>query len=74
MGSLAGADVVARATLARVASRPPLVCWFEDCRRDAGPLVGGKCASLGELINAGARVQTAAALPTAGHSGCPSDW
>ena len=56
MGSLAGADVVARATLARVASRPPLVCWFEDCRRDAVPLVGGKCASLGELINAGVRV------------------
>ena len=67
MGSLAGADVVARATLARVASRPPLVCWFEDCRRDAVPLVGGKCASLGELINAGVRVPPGFALTTEGY-------
>jgi pyruvate,water dikinase len=67
MGSLAGADVVARAALARVASRPPLVCWFEDCRRDAVPLVGGKCASLGELINAGVRVPPGFALTTEGY-------
>ena len=67
MGSLAGADVVARATLARVASRPPLVCWFEDCRRDAVPLVGGKCASLGELINTGVRVPPGFALTTEGY-------
>ena len=67
MGSLGGADVVARATLARVASRPPLVCWFEDCRRDAVPLVGGKCASLGELINAGVRVPPGFALTTEGY-------
>ena len=67
MGGLAGADVVARATLARMASRPPLVCWFEDCRRDAVPLVGGKCASLGELINAGVRVPPGFALTTEGY-------
>jgi len=25
----------------------PLVCWLADCEKDALPLVGGKCASLG---------------------------
>ncbi len=44
----------------------PPVCWFEDCRRDSVPLVGGKCASLGELINAGVRVPPGFALTTAG--------
>lgn len=67
MGSLAGADVIARAALARVASRPPVVCWFEDLRRDAVALVGGKCASLGELINAGVRVPPGFALTTEGY-------
>jgi pyruvate,water dikinase len=70
MGSQAGADAIvraARAALARVASRPPLVCWFEDCRRDAVPLVGGKCASLGELINTGVRVPPGFALTTEGY-------
>ena len=37
-------------------SNRPLLCWFEDCTRTSLPLVGGKCASLGELINAGVRV------------------
>ena len=44
----------------------PLVAWFEDCRKDAVPLVGGKCASLGELINAGVRVPPGFALTTEG--------
>ncbi len=44
----------------------PLLCWFQDCRKDAVPLVGGKCASLGELINAGVRVPPGFALTTAG--------
>ncbi len=45
----------------------PLVCWFQDCRKDSVPLVGGKCASLGELINAGVRVPPGFALTTAGY-------
>lgn len=44
----------------------PLVCWFQDCRKDSVPLVGGKCASLGELINSGVRVPPGFALTTAG--------
>ena len=45
----------------------PLVCWFEECRRDSVPLVGGKCSSLGELINAGVRVPPGFALTTEGY-------
>ncbi len=51
----------------RAAARAPLVCWFEDCRRDAVALVGGKCASLGELIHAGVRVPPGFALTTEGY-------
>ena len=43
------------------------MCWFEDCRKDSVPLVGGKCASLGELINAGVRVPPGFALTTEGY-------
>jgi len=50
----------------RAAAAQPLVCWLEDCRKDSVPLVGGKCASLGELINAGVRVPPGFALTTAG--------
>jgi len=46
---------------------PPVVCWFEDCRKDSVPLVGGKCSSLGELINAGVRVPPGFALTTEGY-------
>jgi pyruvate, water dikinase len=45
----------------------PLVCWLQDCRKDSVPLVGGKCASLGELIHAGVRVPPGFALTTAGY-------
>ena len=51
---------------ARAGAARPLVAWFEDCRKDAVPLVGGKCASLGELINAGVRVPPGFALTTEG--------
>jgi pyruvate,water dikinase len=44
----------------------PLVCWFEDCAADSVALVGGKCASLGELIHAGVRVPPGFALTTEG--------
>lgn len=44
----------------------PVVCWFEDCRKESVPLVGGKCASLGELIHAGVRVPPGFALTTEG--------
>jgi pyruvate,water dikinase len=42
----------------------PMVCWFQDCRNDAVPLVGGKCASLGELIHSGIRVPPGFAVTT----------
>lgn len=45
----------------------PLVCWFEECTGASVPLVGGKCASLGELISAGVRVPPGFALTTAGY-------
>src|SRR5450631_2510652 len=45
----------------------PLVCWFEDCRKESVPLVGGKCSSLGELIHAGVRVPPGFALSTEGY-------
>jgi pyruvate,water dikinase len=45
----------------------PLLCWFESCDRDSVPLVGGKCASLGELIKAGVRVPPGFALTTEGY-------
>jgi pyruvate,water dikinase len=44
----------------------PLLCWFAECRKDSVPLVGGKCASLGELISAGVRVPPGFALTTEG--------
>jgi len=44
----------------------PKVCWFEECLKDSVPLVGGKCASLGELIHAGVRVPPGFALTTEG--------
>jgi len=45
----------------------PLICWLEECRKDSVPLVGGKCSSLGELINAGMRVPPGFALTTEGY-------
>ena len=45
----------------------PLLCWFEECLKESVPLVGGKCSSLGELINAGVRVPPGFALTTEGY-------
>ena len=45
----------------------PVVCWLQDCSKDSVPLVGGKCSSLGELINAGVRVPPGFALTTEGY-------
>ena len=50
----------------RMHSDLPVVCWFEECCKDSLPLVGGKCSSLGELINAGVRVPPGFALTTEG--------
>ena len=47
-------------------SATPIVCWFEECNKDSVDLVGGKCSSLGELINAGVRVPPGFALTTHG--------
>ena len=61
------ASVIGRHRRTRVNRGPPVVCWFEECRKDSVPLVGGKCASLGELINAGVRVPPGFALTTEGY-------
>lgn len=45
----------------------PMVCWFQDCDKDSVELVGGKCASLGELLKAGIRVPPGFAVTTAGY-------
>jgi pyruvate, water dikinase len=39
-----------------MASQFQYVLWFEQCSRSALPLVGGKNANLGEMLNAGIRV------------------
>lgn len=65
MASAAG--VMERTPAGSVKAHPPVVCWFEECRRDSVPLVGGKCSSLGELINAGVRVPPGFALTTEGY-------
>ena len=49
-------------------SAKPIVCWFEDFNNDSVALVGGKCSSLGELINAGVRVPPGFALTTHGYA------
>jgi phenol phosphorylase subunit beta len=56
----------AQQRFARSAERP-LLCWFESCTKDSVPLVGGKCASLGELIHAGVRVPPGFAVTTEGY-------
>ncbi|MBI5446108.1 MAG: phenylphosphate synthase subunit beta [Deltaproteobacteria bacterium] len=38
--------------------------WFDECGRDDATLVGGKCASLGELLKAGIRVPSGFAVTT----------
>ena len=31
----------------------PLVMWFEELKKEDVPIVGGKCANLGEMLRAG---------------------
>ena len=45
---------------------PPVVRWFEHCDTHALAEVGGKCASLGELIAMGVRVPPGFAVTTHG--------
>ena len=45
-------------------NQQPQVLWFHDCHKDLIPLVGGKNASLGELVNAGIRVPPGYAVTT----------
>ncbi|MDT3672548.1 MAG: PEP/pyruvate-binding domain-containing protein [Aromatoleum sp.] len=67
MGSvLPIAETPAQAAL--LAGGAPKVCFFEECGKDSVPLVGGKCSSLGELINAGVRVPPGFALTTNGYA------
>ena len=47
--------------------KQPLTCNFEFCDKDSINLVGGKCASLGELIKAGIRVPPGFAVTTQGY-------
>ena len=66
MGSSAASAIERQLARSPIAGLP-LVCWFEDCLKDSVPLVGGKCSSLGELINAGVRVPPGFALTTEGY-------
>ena len=61
------ATTIDRRVEAGLTAGSPLVCWFEECGKDSVPLVGGKCASLGELINAGVQVPPGFALTTEGY-------
>lgn len=65
MGSIVSTVALSAAT---ADSTAPKVCPFEACGKDSVPLVGGKCASLGELINAGVRVPPGFALTTSGYA------
>lgn len=42
----------------------PYLCWLSECNKDSVPLVGGKNASLGELISAKIRVPPGYAVTT----------
>jgi pyruvate,water dikinase len=44
----------------------PIVRWFQDCDKSSIAEVGGKCASLGELISMGVRVPPGFAVTTHG--------
>ena len=61
------AQAICRPPAGTAEAELPVVCWLEDCRKDSVSLVGGKCSSLGELINAGVRVPPGFALTTEGY-------
>lgn len=66
MGSVSAMDAARLG--ADIGGSKPLVCWFEEANKDSVALVGGKCSSLGELINAGVRVPPGFALTTHGYA------
>ncbi len=66
MGSVSASEAIR--TGARMEGGKPTVCWFEEVNKDSVALVGGKCSSLGELINAGVRVPPGFALTTHGYA------
>ncbi len=43
------------------------IVWFQDCDASSVAEVGGKCASLGELMRAGMNVPPGFAVTTAAH-------
>ncbi len=45
----------------------PYVLWLQDCNKDCLAQVGGKCASLGEMIQAGIHVPPGFAVTTAAY-------
>jgi phenol phosphorylase subunit beta len=49
-------------------ARSRTIVWFQDCDASFVPEVGGKCASLGELMRAGMRVPPGFAVTTAAHT------
>ena len=51
-----------------MSSLPRTIVWFEDCDASSVPEVGGKCASLGELMRAGMNVPPGFAVTTAAHT------
>jgi pyruvate,water dikinase len=51
-----------------LASQPRTIVWFPDCDASSVPEVGGKCASLGELLRAGMNVPPGFAVTTAAHT------
>src|SRR5690606_20143074 len=59
-------SVTDRLRPASAAAALPRVTWFDACGADSIALVGGKCASLGELIGAGVNVPPGFALTTEG--------
>ncbi len=50
-----------------MSERSPIVLWFQQCNKTSVATVGGKCASLGELIGAGIRVPPGFAVTTHGY-------
>lgn len=67
MATAAKATRIDTASGAGLSSAPEL-CWFEEVCKEDVALVGGKCSSLGELINAGVRVPPGFALTTHGYA------
>ena len=68
MATAAKATRIDTASGAGLSTSAPELCWFEEVCKEDVALVGGKCSSLGELINAGVRVPPGFALTTHGYA------